>query len=214
VIALQKTESESDASPTKRLTAEQRRTDIRRVATDLFDFGRDLPPLHVALLATARRPSRPNSHRLFTDLLERAYIGRIESYSGEKILYGTRDRRRLDFATRPPPRSSPAATPRPPLEYPRQDGRWGVRLLDRSWLRVNRVKQDGPSGISALKDSARRPVGGHEATRSAMSYILAPGARYSSGVSVLRRVRTLRAHGWRTSRAVSVPYDGDHSRSE
>src|SRR4051812_25861564 len=38
VIALQKTDSESDASPTKRLAAEQRRTEIRRVATDLFDF--------------------------------------------------------------------------------------------------------------------------------------------------------------------------------
>src|SRR5687768_15369146 len=39
VIAMQKAEGDSvDATPTKRLAAEQRRAEIRRVAADLFDF--------------------------------------------------------------------------------------------------------------------------------------------------------------------------------
>jgi len=87
VIALQKTDSESDASPTKRLTAEQRRTDIRRVATDLFDFD-EISRRALSRYWASRSPEEQAEFvRLFTDLLERSYIGRIEAYSGEKIVY-------------------------------------------------------------------------------------------------------------------------------
>src|ERR1043166_6275915 len=89
VIALQKTDSETDASATRRLTAEQRRLEIRRVATDLFDFD-EISRRALSRYWAARTPEEQAEFtRLFTDLLERAYIGRIESYSGEKILYGT-----------------------------------------------------------------------------------------------------------------------------
>jgi phospholipid transport system substrate-binding protein len=87
-IALQKTESETDASATRRLTAEQRRLEIRRVAGDLFDFD-EISRRALSRHWAARTPEEQAEFtRLFTDLLERAYIGRIESYSGEKILYG------------------------------------------------------------------------------------------------------------------------------
>jgi len=89
VIALQKTDSETDASPTRRLSAEQRRTEIRRVAPDLFDFD-EISRRALSRYWTTRTPAEQAEFtRLFTDLLERAYIGRIESYSGEKIVYGT-----------------------------------------------------------------------------------------------------------------------------
>ena len=87
VIALQKTDSESDASPTRRLSTEQRRGEIRRVATELFDFD-EISRRALSRYWAARTPAEQAEFtRLFTDLLERAYIGRIESYSGEKILY-------------------------------------------------------------------------------------------------------------------------------
>jgi phospholipid transport system substrate-binding protein len=65
----------------------ERRTMIRRVANDIFDFTE-----------TTRRSLGPHWHagtpqereevtRLYTDLLERSYIGKIEMYSGEKIQF-------------------------------------------------------------------------------------------------------------------------------
>ena len=89
IVALQKTDSESDASPTKRLIAEQRRLEIRRVASDLFDFD-EISRRALSRYWASRTPEEQAEFtRLFTDLLERAYIGRIEAYSGEKIVYGS-----------------------------------------------------------------------------------------------------------------------------
>jgi phospholipid transport system substrate-binding protein len=87
VAALQKDAETMDVSPTKRLGIEQRRTEIRRVAADLFDF--DEMSRRVLSRQWARRSADEQAEftRLFTDLLERAYIGRIEAYSGEKIVY-------------------------------------------------------------------------------------------------------------------------------
>lgn len=66
---------------------QERRTAIRQVATETFDFGE-----------TARRAlgrhwqglsdqDRQEFSSLFTDLLERAYVSRIEQYGGERITY-------------------------------------------------------------------------------------------------------------------------------
>lgn len=63
------------------------RLEIRRVATELFDFE------EIARRALSRHWAGRSSAEqaefvtLFTDLLERAYFGRIEAYSGEKIVY-------------------------------------------------------------------------------------------------------------------------------
>jgi len=64
-----------------------RRAAIRRVANDIFDFTeatrRSLGPHW-----QARTPQeREEITRLFADLLERAYIGKVEMYSGEKIQF-------------------------------------------------------------------------------------------------------------------------------
>ena len=65
----------------------ERRAAIRRIANEIFDFTettrRSLGP-HWQV----RTPEeREEITRLFADLLERSYIGKIEMYSGEKIQF-------------------------------------------------------------------------------------------------------------------------------
>jgi phospholipid transport system substrate-binding protein len=63
------------------------RPEIRRVAADLFDFdemARRALPRH---WATRTAEEQAEFIRLFTDLLARSYLGRVEAYSGEKIVY-------------------------------------------------------------------------------------------------------------------------------
>ena len=67
--------------------AEERREVIRRVANQIFDFEetakRALGPHW-----QARTPAeRKEFVALFTDLLERSYVSRIEQYGGEKVTY-------------------------------------------------------------------------------------------------------------------------------
>lgn len=79
-----------DTQPTPqsaRPSPEKARLEIRRIATDLFDFD------EVSRRALSRHWAARSSQEqaefisLFTDLLERSYVGKIESYSGEKIVY-------------------------------------------------------------------------------------------------------------------------------
>jgi len=89
IVALQRVDVDTpEASPTnKRLTAEQRRVEIRRVAADLFDFD-DISRRALSRYWAGRTAEEQAEFvRLFTNLLERSYIGRIEAYSGEKIVY-------------------------------------------------------------------------------------------------------------------------------
>lgn len=67
--------------------ADERRDVIRKVANQIFDFEetakRALGPHW-----TARTPAeRKEFVALFTDLLERSYVTRIEQYGGEKVTY-------------------------------------------------------------------------------------------------------------------------------
>ena len=69
------------------ITSVRRRAQIRTIADEMFEFdevARRARSVHWA----ARTPAeRTEFVGLFTDLLERAYIGKIESYAGEKIVY-------------------------------------------------------------------------------------------------------------------------------
>jgi phospholipid transport system substrate-binding protein len=63
------------------------RAEIRKAAASLFDFD-EMARRTLTRHWTGRSPQEQAEFvRLFTDLLERSYIGRIESWSGEKILY-------------------------------------------------------------------------------------------------------------------------------
>ena len=65
----------------------ERRGAIRQIANEIFDFTettrRSLGP-HWQARTSAEREEVT---RLFADLLERSYIGKIELYSGENIVY-------------------------------------------------------------------------------------------------------------------------------
>ena len=66
---------------------EQARAEIRKAAASLFDFE-EMAKRTLTRHWAARAPQEQAEFvRLFTDLLERSYMGRIESWSGEKILY-------------------------------------------------------------------------------------------------------------------------------
>ena len=67
--------------------AKDRRAAVRKIANDIFDFGetarRSLGPHW-----QARTPAeRDEFVQLFSDLLERSYISKVELYGGEKIQY-------------------------------------------------------------------------------------------------------------------------------
>lgn len=67
--------------------AEMRRAEIHRVANELFDFD-EMARRTLTRHWNGRTPEeRAEFVRLFTELLERSYIGRIEQFSGERILY-------------------------------------------------------------------------------------------------------------------------------
>jgi phospholipid transport system substrate-binding protein len=88
LVVLQRTDNEAmPTSGTRRLGDDQRRVEIRRVATDLFDFD-EISRRVLSRYWTERSPEEQAEFvHLFTDVLERTYIGRIEAYSGEKIVY-------------------------------------------------------------------------------------------------------------------------------
>ena len=67
--------------------ATERRAVIRKIANDIFDF-RETTQRCLGRHWHARTPAeRDEFVALFADLLERAYIGKIELYSGEKIAF-------------------------------------------------------------------------------------------------------------------------------
>jgi phospholipid transport system substrate-binding protein len=66
---------------------EMRRAEIHRVANDLFDFD-EMARRTLTRHWNGRTPEEKAEFiRLFTEVLERSYIGRIEQFSGERILY-------------------------------------------------------------------------------------------------------------------------------
>ena len=67
--------------------SERRRADIRRAADTLFDFP-DMSRRALGRHWTDRTPTeREEFTRLFTDLIARTYIGKIDRYAGESIAY-------------------------------------------------------------------------------------------------------------------------------
>ena len=74
------------ANPTAE-ASERRRSDIRRAADTLFDFP-DMSRRALGRHWTDRTPAeREEFTRLFTDLIARTYIGKIDRYAGESIAY-------------------------------------------------------------------------------------------------------------------------------
>jgi phospholipid transport system substrate-binding protein len=62
-----------------------RRTAVRQVANDIFDFSETAKRSLARHWSPRTQGERDEFVALFTDLLERSYIGKIELYGGEKI---------------------------------------------------------------------------------------------------------------------------------
>jgi phospholipid transport system substrate-binding protein len=77
---------ESDAMNSESLAAD-RRTEIRKLARQLFDFEEVTRRTLSRHWAARSAEERAEFVALFTDLLERSYITRVEAYAGETVTY-------------------------------------------------------------------------------------------------------------------------------
>ena len=82
--ALQGLSQTTSATPE---SAERRRTEIRRAADSLFDFTEMSRRALGRHWADRTAAERDEFVRLFTDLVARSYIGKIDRYAGETIAY-------------------------------------------------------------------------------------------------------------------------------
>jgi phospholipid transport system substrate-binding protein len=80
-------QSLGQAAATSPGTAQSRRAEIRRAADSLFDFP-EMARRALGRHWADRTPTeREEFVRLFTDLIARSYIGKIDRYAGEAIAY-------------------------------------------------------------------------------------------------------------------------------
>jgi phospholipid transport system substrate-binding protein len=68
---------------------DRRRAEVRRLASGLFDFDEMARRALSRHWASRSKAEQTAFVELFTDLLERTYVARIESYAGERITYPT-----------------------------------------------------------------------------------------------------------------------------
>jgi len=129
--------------------SEERRAAIRVVANEIFDFEEITRRALGPHWASGTPAQREELVRLFTALLERAYVGKIESYSGERVTW-LGDTGEADLATvrtRIVTRQETAI----PVEYQMywRDGRWraydvtieGISLVGNYRAQFNRIIQ-------------------------------------------------------------------------
>jgi phospholipid transport system substrate-binding protein len=134
--------------------AEQRRSQIRRLADGLFDF----PEMSRRVLGrhwTDRTPAeRGEFVKLFADLMARAYLGKLDRYAGESVTY-VAERVEGDLAT-VDSRVVTAKKSEVPVEYRlrRVDDRWAaydvlierVSLIGTYRSQFDRIIQTGSFG--------------------------------------------------------------------
>lgn len=77
-----------DPSYAGAINVQKRRLAIRGVAEDLFDFNEMARRSLAKHWKDRSKAERDEFVRLFTDLLERTYLGVVDNYAGEKIVYG------------------------------------------------------------------------------------------------------------------------------
>jgi phospholipid transport system substrate-binding protein len=123
------------------------RAEIRSAAVSLFDFDEMARRTLTRHWAGRSAEERAEFVALFTELLERSYLGRIESWSGEKILYTSET---VDGAF---------ASVRSKIVTKRAEVGIEYRLLQRDgrW-RVYDVLMDGVSFVSTFRSSFDRII--------------------------------------------------------
>ena len=132
-------------------TDERSRAELRRIALDLFDFDEMARRTLSRHWAGRTRAEQSEFVPLFMDVLERAYVGRIEAYAGEKIAYVGESIDGNYAVVRSkilPPRRRPETA----VDYRlhRRDGRW----------KVYDVLVDGVSFVSTYRSEFNRVITG------------------------------------------------------
>ena len=87
IQVLEEPQGRGESLPTSKPANDRVRQEIRRIAGELFDFEEISRRALSRHWAARSRDEQAEFVGLFTDLLERSYVGKIEAYSGEKILY-------------------------------------------------------------------------------------------------------------------------------
>jgi phospholipid transport system substrate-binding protein len=78
---------DADAVKTESTRQSDRRTEIRKLARELFDFEEVTRRTLSRHWAARSADERAEFVALFTELLERSYVNRVEAYAGESITY-------------------------------------------------------------------------------------------------------------------------------
>ena len=147
----------------------ERRAAVRKIAEDIFDYS-DTARRSLGPHWSARSPQeREEFVRLFADLLDRAYIGKIDLYQGEKVRYvgeavnGDEATVRTRILTK---RGSEV-----PVDYRlhQKSGRWlvydvvieGVSLVSNYRTQFNKVVQTEsyPALVQKLRSKDAEPAG-------------------------------------------------------
>ncbi len=147
--------------------AAERRAELRRLAGEIFDFAemtrRSMGPHWTARTAAERR----EMVQLFTDLLERSYLAKIDLYSGERIAWTgeTLDGDQATVRTRIITRQGSEI----PVDYRmlRRGERWlaydvvieGVSLVANYRTQFNKIIQGSSYAelVKRLRDKAQAP---------------------------------------------------------
>ena len=87
IHVLEEGQAKAETAQAGRQANERVRLEVRRIAAELFDFEEISRRALSRHWAGRSREEQQEFTGLFTDLLERSYVGKIEAYSGEKIIY-------------------------------------------------------------------------------------------------------------------------------
>lgn len=154
-----------DPTLKQEVRAADRRTAIRAIANEIFDF-RELSQRALARHWQGRTPTeRDEFVQLFADLLERSYIGKIETYSGGERIQYTGESLDGDQATVRTKIVTKAGT-EIPVEYRmhRRDDRWlvydvaieGVSLVANYRAQFNKIIQTSSFKMLVEKLEAKK----------------------------------------------------------
>jgi len=137
------------ADPALKGKPDQRRAEVRKIAEGIFDYP-DTARRALGPLWNARSPQEQQEFvKLFADLLDRAYISKIELYQGERVRYvgETADGDEATVKTVIATKKSSEI----PVDYRlhRKDGRWlvydviieGVSLVSNYRTQFNKIVQ-------------------------------------------------------------------------
>ena len=146
----------------------ERHAAVRKIAEDIFDYP-DTAKRALGAHWNQRTPQeREEFVRLFADLLDRAYIGKIDLYQGEKVRYGgdTSEGDQATVKTRIVTKQGSEV----PIDYRMhlKDGRWlvydviieGVSLVSNYRTQFNKVVQTEsyPSLVQKLRSKEAEPA--------------------------------------------------------